>query len=466
MKLNIFLGISICLVLMIFSCKSDDITFDSPSKELRFSRDTVFCDTIYNQVRSETYAVKVYNEEDKDVMIPRISLEGGNESLYRINVDGKAGTEFTNVPLRKNDSLYVFVEIAPVANAPEAIAEDRVIFETPAANQHVTLFSVVQDAEFFIQTDSNPNIISDNTTWTNDKAKIIFGDLTVDEGKTLTIEKGTKVYFTKKSGLNISKNATLKVNGDLDEEVVFRGDRNDTKYDTIPVNWRGIKFEAGSTADFDYAKVFGGEIGLDLMEATANIKNSIIHTFQNFGIRSVNSVVTAENMVMNNCGEADFGIFKGGTINLTHCTLANYWNLNNSLPGYSLYATNEWTNKAGTTENGGLTLNIKNSIIYGENDDSVIFEPIVGQTFNYLFDYSLVKYGTNAGFNFDGNANVVGSIKNEDPLFIHYYTQKMNLRVADESPAKGYGRVTTALTVPTDILKTSRATSPTIGAYQ
>jgi hypothetical protein len=58
------------------SCNKDDITFDAPS-ELSFSRDTVFCDTVYHQVRSETYVVKVYNNEDKDILIPRIHLEKG-----------------------------------------------------------------------------------------------------------------------------------------------------------------------------------------------------------------------------------------------------------------------------------------------------------------------------------------------------------------------------------------------------
>ncbi|WP_435523987.1 hypothetical protein [Chryseobacterium indoltheticum] len=67
--------------------------------------------------------VKVFNNEDKDVMIPRINLEKGAASLYKINVDGKTGHDFQNVPLRKNDSLYIFVEIAPQATGPEAIAE-------------------------------------------------------------------------------------------------------------------------------------------------------------------------------------------------------------------------------------------------------------------------------------------------------------------------------------------------------
>lgn len=183
MKIKIFLGIAFWSLLLLAGCNRDDISFESPTQLLRFSTDTVFCDTVYNQMRSETYAVKVFNNEDKDVLIPRIALEGGSGSLYRINVDGKVGTSFENVALRRKDSLYVFVEIAPVANAPEAIAEDKVVFNTPAGEQKVTLFSVVQDAEYFIKSDSNPNIISDNTTWTKDKVKVIFGDLTVAEGK-------------------------------------------------------------------------------------------------------------------------------------------------------------------------------------------------------------------------------------------------------------------------------------------
>jgi len=118
MKLKIFLGIAFWSLLLLAGCNRDDISFDSPTQLLRFSTDTVFCDTVYNQMRSETYAVKVYNNEDKDILIPEIKLEGGINSPYKINVDGKVGTSFENVALRKKDSLYVFVEIAPVANAP------------------------------------------------------------------------------------------------------------------------------------------------------------------------------------------------------------------------------------------------------------------------------------------------------------------------------------------------------------
>ena len=459
-KFKLILAFSFWTLLTAISCNRDDINFESPSELLRFSQDTLFLDTVYNQVRSETYAVKIYNNEDKDVMIPRISLEKGASSLYRINVDGKAGTDFTDIPLRKKDSLYIFVEIAPIANAPEAIAEDRIQFQTPAGSQHVTLFSVVQDAEFYIESKTNPNVLTSNTTWTNNKAKIIFGNLTVEAGKTLDIQKGTKIYFHKNSGLKIGKNAKLNVNGDLGEEVIFRGDRNDTRYDTIPKNWQGIMMDTNSTLNMNYAKVFGGTVGLEMNQTTATIENSIFHTHQEFGILAINSNVTAKNLVMNNSGEANFGIFKGGTYNIIHSTLANYWNLNSALPGLGLYATNEYTNGT-STDQGALTLNIKNSIIYTDNDNAVLFKPTAGQAFNYTFQNSLLKYGSGANYNVDAS-----SIKNQDPKFQNYFTQKMNLRLKEDSPAKGKGNVAVAATVPMDIVKVPRTVTPSMGAYQ
>ena len=459
-KFKLILALSFWTLLTAMSCNRDDINFESPTQLLRFSADTLFLDTVYNQVRSETYAVKIYNNEDKDVLIPKITLEKGAASLYRINVDGKSGTDFSNIPLRKQDSLYIFVEIAPIANAPEAIAEDRINFESPAGKQHVTLFSVVQDAEFYIESKTNPNILSSNTSWSNDKAKIIFGDLTLAEGTTLNIAKGTNVYFHKNSGLKISKNAKLNIDGDLGSEVIFRGDRNDPRYDTIPKNWQGISMEVNSTLHMNYAKVIGGTVGLQMNQTTAIIDNSIFHTHQEFGILAINSNVTAKNLVMNNCGNADFGIFKGGTYNITHSTLANYWNLNSALPGLGLYATNEYEN-GNSIEQGALNLTVKNSIIYTDNSNAVLFKPTAGQVFNYSFQTSLLKYGGSANYTLDA-----GSLKNQDPKFLNYFTQKMNLRLKVDSPAKGKANVAVGATVPLDIVKVSRTVNPSMGAYQ
>ncbi|WP_267406863.1 MULTISPECIES: hypothetical protein [unclassified Chryseobacterium] len=470
MKFKLLLAFSFWMLLMAVSCNKDDISFDQPSQELRFSRDTVFCDTVYHQVRSETYAVKVFNNEDKDIIIPRINLEKGAASLYKINVDGKPGYDFKDVPLRKKDSLYIFVEIAPQATGPEAIAEDRVIFTSPAGQQHVTLFSVVQDAEFFIQTPTNPNVISNHTVWKNDKAKIIYGNLTVDENISLDIEEGTKVYFHKNSGMKVSTGAFLNINGTLDKEVILRGDRNDPYYDTIPKNWNSIKMEAGSNLNMNHARLFGGTKGLEMKQTNAIINNSFIHTFQEYGIYAVNSTVNAKNLVMNNCGESCIGIFRGGNHSYTHSTIANYSKVMSSYNRNGIFATNEWKNESGQTEQGALQqLNLLNSIVYSDRDNGINFEQTPGQLFNFFFQNSLIKYSntSEAGFQFDNNpSSIVQCYKNEDPQFVNYFTAKLNLRVKPNSFARGKGSATIAGTVPTDIVNVSRTTNPTLGAYQ
>lgn len=467
MKFKLLLAFSFWMLVMTVSCNKDDISFDAPSQKLSFSRDTVFCDTVYHQVRSETYLVKVYNNEDKDILIPRVHLEKGASSLYKINVDGKPGYDFKEVPLRKNDSLYIFVEIAPEATGPEAIAEDKILFDSPAGQQNVVLFSVVQDAEFFIKSPSNPNIITSDATWNNNKAKIIYGDLTVDENVILNIQPGTKVYFHKNSGMKVRSGATLNINGTLANNVILRGDRNDPAYDTIPKNWNSIRMEAGSTLNMNYARLFGGTKGLEMKQTNATINNSFIHTFQEYGIYAVASTVNAKNLVMNNCGESAIGIFKGGTHNYTHSTIVNYSNLLQSLNRNGIFATNEWKNDSNQTEQGALILNVRNSIVYSDRDNSVFFEQTPGQLFNFTIQNCLLKYSSQseAGF-LDTAPGVTQLVKNQDPLFVNYFVAQMNLRVKQNSPAIGKGNTAVAATVPTDIAGFSRTSNPTVGAYQ
>lgn len=468
MKFKLVLAFSFWMLLMAVSCNKDDISFDAPSQELSFSKDTVFCDTVYHQVRSETYAVKVYNHEDKDILIPRIHLEKGSSSLYKINVDGKPGFDFKDVPLRKKDSLYIFVEIAPEATGPEAIAEDKILFQSPAGQQNVVLFSVVQDAEFFIKTPTNPNIIASGTTWANTKAKIIYGDLTIDENVSLNIQAGTKVYFHKNSGMKVLAGAALNINGTVTDNVVLRGDRNDPAYDTIPKNWNSIRMEAGSTLNMNYARLFGGTRGLEMKQANATINNSFIHTFQEYGMYAVASTVNARNLVMNNCGESAIGIFKGGNHTYTHSTLVNYSDVLHSANRNVVFASNEWKNASGQAEQGALIFNVRNSILYSDRDNAVNFEQTPGQQFNFTFQNCLLKYsGTSeAGFPFDNNVNVIQSVRNQDPLFVNYFVAKMNLRVKQNSPAIGKGNVSVAATVPADIANVTRTSNPTLGAYQ
>ncbi len=57
---------------------------------------------------------------------------------------------------------------------------------------------------------------------------------------------------------------------------------------------------------------------------------------------------------MNNCGESAIGIFRGGNHSYTHSTIANYSGTMGSRNRMGIFATNEWKNDNGQTEQGAL----------------------------------------------------------------------------------------------------------------
>lgn len=62
-----------------------------------------------------THRFVVYNRNNKGLNISRISLSGENARLFRLNVDGFAGTTFSDVEIRAKDSIFVYVDV----NLPE-----------------------------------------------------------------------------------------------------------------------------------------------------------------------------------------------------------------------------------------------------------------------------------------------------------------------------------------------------------
>ena len=87
---NFLVFLIFSLLILVSSCRKDFSTIPSFGN-LEFSKDTVFLDTIFTNIGSATYNIKVYNRGNKAITIPKISLENGNSSNYRLNVDGIAG---------------------------------------------------------------------------------------------------------------------------------------------------------------------------------------------------------------------------------------------------------------------------------------------------------------------------------------------------------------------------------------
>ncbi|MDP5061511.1 MAG: hypothetical protein NWP64_06285, partial [Maribacter sp.] len=110
MRIRILITISILfLILWSTSCRKD-FEYAPSNGHLSFSKDTVYLDTVFSNIGSSTYFLKVYNDSRDDIIIPKIALKNGNESFYRLNVDGVAGKNFENIPLYAKDSLFILIE--------------------------------------------------------------------------------------------------------------------------------------------------------------------------------------------------------------------------------------------------------------------------------------------------------------------------------------------------------------------
>src|SRR5690625_4391322 len=108
-SLRYLTGFSLLLLFILTgSCRKDFETHPSEGK-LRFSKDTVFLDTVFSNIGSSTYRLTVYNDSRKDISIPQIKLNQGENSKYRLNVDGIPGTDFKNIENLDTDSIYVFI---------------------------------------------------------------------------------------------------------------------------------------------------------------------------------------------------------------------------------------------------------------------------------------------------------------------------------------------------------------------
>ena len=91
-----YFSILIITITILFSSCRKDFSAELSSGELSFSKDTVYLDTVFTNIGSSTYHLKVYNKSNDNISIPNISLGRGESSFYRLNVDGTTGKIFEN----------------------------------------------------------------------------------------------------------------------------------------------------------------------------------------------------------------------------------------------------------------------------------------------------------------------------------------------------------------------------------
>ena len=126
---NYLLFFSLIFIIILSSCRDDFETVPSTG-DLRFSKDTVYLDTVFTNIGSSTYNLRVYNRSNNDIYIPSVRLAKGESSNYRLNVDGLPGKSFENIEILAKDSMYVFVETTiDVSSEPDPLYTDEILFD-------------------------------------------------------------------------------------------------------------------------------------------------------------------------------------------------------------------------------------------------------------------------------------------------------------------------------------------------
>ncbi|MGA9637770.1 hypothetical protein [Flavobacterium sp.] len=487
------------ILIAICSCRTDFETTAS-NGDLAFSKDTIYLDTVFTNIGSSTYALKVYNHSKNDVNIPTIKLGKRLNSKYRMTVDGMGGNqgkEFENVTLLAKDSLYIFIETTASvtdANPTDFLYTDKIEFDSGTKLQTIELVTLIQDATFLypqkfndgttetiildgakttgFYLDENDPIHGNELHFTNQKPYVIYGYAAVPEDKTVTFDAGSRVHFHNNSGLVISKNGTLNVNGTisttekLEGEVIFEGDRLEPLYSDIPGQW-GTIWLLNETKDnaINHLTVKNATIGLLIennMGIIMPIKNTQIYNCINYGILAKNAKIEGENIVINNIGLSSLACTYGGNYKFTHCTFNNNWNGNNpfsvSVNNYNIGATPVAKDLTQATFN--------NCIIYGSYSNELYLDKNDGAAFNYNFNNCLIKYfgsSTNPLYQFTTDpAHYTNIILNQDPNFYNITQNNFNIDKTSNAFAKG----NQAYKIPLDITGTTRTSPPDLGAYQ
>ena len=144
----ILVTLSLFISLFSTSCIEDGYTYN-PSDQPEFSTDTLKLGTVFTESGTPTHKFMVYNRHDKNLCISHISLRNGEESMFRVNVDGRAGDSFENVDIRPNDSIYVLVDALIAENGALTPIEinEMLDFTANGRTQSVVLNAFGQDVD-------------------------------------------------------------------------------------------------------------------------------------------------------------------------------------------------------------------------------------------------------------------------------------------------------------------------------
>lgn len=470
-------------VLYFSSCMRDEDFVTDGSIALRFSVDTLRFDTVFTEVGSATRSIKVYNDSDRPLKIGKVFLEQGNDSKFRVNVDGTPGEEVEEVIVYAQDSIYIFAEVTvdpddPLSVSPFIINEN-LFFETNGQQQTVVLEAWGQNANYFPGRFNKGRAVrltcnNSQINFDDPKPYVIYGVLIIDSC-TVNIPAGTRIYVhggiarndafgTFNDGIIITQNlGRIRARGTAENPIVFQGDRLEEAFREEDGQWTGVLLSNGSAGNvFQHTTIKNSIFGVYVdSSATAILENAQIYNTTSSGIIGVHSRIDARNVLVYNNGANSLQVVHGGDYNFDYATLASY-GVDASALGLSNFIC--YDDPLICSQIGAYRLNarFRNSIIFGSKTDQILLSDITGgeqpEGFNVRFENCVVGVedlltdfdGRYANFFEDFCIDCVSG-ERSDPLFVD--PSDNHFELDSLSIAEGIGvPIKTPLPIATDLL--------------
>lgn len=447
------------------ACKDEVFTLESGDK-IEVSMDTIAFDTIFSRVGSVTKVFTVRNPHNKSIKLSKVYIEGGESSNYRMNVDGSMGATHQNITIPAKDSLYIFVEVTidPNGGNLPMVVYDAVVFEYNNNNTSVVLEAFGQDVHLL-----RGNIV-ETQTWKNDKPYLVYYGVAIDSNHTLTIDPGTKVHFHNNASLIVW--GTLKVNGTLEEPVVFEGDRFDLGYGETAGRWGTIFIDSKSTGnEVNYAVIKNAIAGFQIGEPREDetvpslvLRNTSISNMAYASIISYGAEITAYNSVFADSKYHGLLLLMGGKYNFYHSTVSingalevNKYSTSYSRAGgrnviAGALILSNWQPYTILNEyylpersdrfNDLVEANFYNSIIYGNKAAEFTADTNTEAAFNFYFDHCILKQPEDS-LDLSDESRYNELYLNEYPRFVNdtALLGDLDLRLDTLSPAKDIGDI-------------------------
>lgn len=467
-KILLSLAAAVIASALFTSCIEDGVT-TSAADQPSFSTDTVRMGSLITLGPSPTSRFTVYNRHDRIINISEIAFRDDDARQFRLNVDGVSGRNFSNIEIRPNDSIFVFVEATLAENGKNLPVEilAHIDFRVNGVTSTLPVKATGQDVTRL----AGNTRFDANTTLSADRPYLVSDSLVVEKGATLTLPAGTRLWMHDKASVVVY--GSLVIEGTPDRFVEITGDRTgfvaaSIPYEVMSGQWKGIRFAPGSTGNLiSHASIRNSEEGLildrcggDLSAPALTLHNSVVRNSKGYIVEAVHSSLKAVGCELT---DASAGILRlvGSTHQISQCTIGSYYLFTASGTAIQFEHIDPQAddNNPDDSDLPFLSADIANSIIYGLGSD-LSHGDLTG--FPVTLRNCLLKS------NGSDDDNFLNCLWGVDPLFgVDRDNYIFDYRLAPESEARQAGDA--SLNPPladVDMLGDPRTPNPTLGAYQ